>query len=113
MIDDTRAERAVEYIRDHAKDFAKAKAERTQIEQFLKSKKALLMKEADANDYATAAAQETEALADPEYIALIDGLKVAVETEERIRWEMVAAELTVDIWRTYQANNRRMERTTS
>jgi hypothetical protein len=39
-------------------------------------------------------------------IALLDGLKAAVEIEEKLKWDITAAELRVEIWRTEQANNR-------
>lgn len=110
MITDQRAEAAVMYIRTKASDYAKAKAQRIYLEEFRKSKKALLMKQADVDGYNTSAAQEREAYANPEYIELLKGLQAAVEEEERIRWEMVSAELTVDVWRTQTASNRKLDR---
>jgi hypothetical protein len=102
-------EEAVEFIRDHAPLFAKAKAERTYIEKFLPSKKAILMK---ASGLKTSAAQETEALSDPAYIELLEGLKEAVYQEELLKHQMNAAEIRVDIWRSQEASNRRMDRVT-
>ena len=51
-------------------------------------------------------AQEREAYSDPEYIKLLDGLREAVEVEEKLRWDLLGAELRDEIWRTEQANNR-------
>jgi hypothetical protein len=34
------------------------------------------------------------------------GLQAAVEIEEKLKWDITAAELRVEIWRTEQANNR-------
>lgn len=100
---------AVDFIYRQAPKYAKAKAERVWIEEFRKSKKALLMK---ACPESSIAAQEREAYADPEYRALLDGLKAAVEAEETLRWGLVAAQARVEIWRTEQANNRVMDRAT-
>jgi len=51
-------------------------------------------------------AQEREAYAHPEMVELLSGLKAAVEIEEKLKWDITAAELRVEIWRTEQANNR-------
>lgn len=107
MITDQRAESAVMYIRNKASEYAKAKAERIQIEEFRKTLKARLMQKAQLEGAKTSAEQEREAYAATDYEKLLDGLKVAVETEEKIRWEMVAAQLTVEVWRTQSANARR------
>jgi hypothetical protein len=37
---------------------------------------------------------------------LLEGLKVAIEMEEKLRWDLIAAQARVEIWRTEQANNR-------
>lgn len=95
-----------EQIRTKAPAYGKAKAQRMYLEEFKKSKKALLMKAQYGRGIEAANAQEREALADPEYIALLNGLSVAVEMEETLRWELEAARLDVDIWRTKQANER-------
>ena len=75
-------------------------------------KKALLMKEALALKIETAAAQEREAKADPEYEALIRGLAAAVEQEETLKWHILAAEMRVEVWRSQEATNRRIDRAT-
>jgi hypothetical protein len=98
---------AVEFIYKHAPAFAQAKAERVYLEEFRKSKKAILMAESGAK---TAAEREQFAYAHPEYQTLLDGLRVAVEREEDMRWRLVAAQARVEIWRTESANNRRMDR---
>jgi hypothetical protein len=95
--------KAVDYILQHAAKFAKAKAERTYIEHYRKSLKALLMKRSGET---AIGAQEREAYAHSEMIALLDGLKEAVAVEERLKWDITAATLRVEIWRTEQANNR-------
>ena len=64
------------------------------------------MKDALLNGYEAANAQEREALADPEYITLLRGLRAAMENEETLRWQIEATRLDIEIWRTKQANER-------
>lgn len=110
MITDQRAEAAVMFLRDKAALYAKAKSERIHIEEFRKSQKSLSMREAEINGARTAAIQERDAYTSQEYLELLEGLKAAVEEEEKLRWEMEAAKLTVEVWRTQQANNRALDR---
>jgi hypothetical protein len=100
---------AVDFIYRQAPKFAQAKADRVFIEEYRKSKKALLMKASGEN---AVAAQEREAYSHAEYIALLEGLKAAVEAEETLRWGLVAAQARVEIWRTESANNRSVDRAT-
>ena len=95
--------KAVDYILKHAALFAKAKAERTYIEEYRKSLKSILMKRSMET---AIGAQERDAYAHPEYVQLLDGLKEAVLIEERLKLDITAATLRVEIWRTEQANNR-------
>jgi len=101
--------KAVDYILKHAALFAKAKAERTYIEEYRKSLKSILMKRSMET---AIGAQEREAYAHPEYVQLLEGLKEAVLIEERLKWDITAATLRVEIWRTEQANNRAEGRAT-
>lgn len=96
-------------LRQMSGEFATAYAERTYLEEFRKSKLAMLMKEAELAGYSSAAAQEREARASKEYIDLLQGLKVATEESERLRWQLEVAKLGVAVWQTTQANER-MER---
>jgi len=103
-------EECTQLIRDKAAAFGEAKAQRVYLEEFRRSKKALLMKECYAMGVEAANAQEREALADPEYHQLLRGLAAAVEKEETLKWEIEAARLEVEIWRTQQATNRLVNR---
>ena len=101
--------RAVDFIRDNGKVYAKAKADRIYMEEYRKSLKAILMKQS----LETAVnAQEREAYSHADYIKLLEGLREAVETEERLRWEMVAAQARVEVWRSQEASNRAMDKIT-
>jgi hypothetical protein len=100
-------DKAVDYIIKNGGKFAKAKAERVYLEEFRKSKKALLMAESTAE---AANAREQFAYAHNDYIALLEGLKAAVQIEEALRWDLIAAQARVDIWRTRQATARAQDR---
>lgn len=97
---------AIEYIFKHGKRYAQAKAERVYLEEYRKSQKALLMKEAEVAGEKTAAAQEREAYAHPDYIDLLKGLQAAVAVEEELRWGLVAAQARIDVWRSREASAR-------
>lgn len=103
-------EECTQLIRDKAPAYGEAKAQRVYLEEFRRSKKALLMKDCFAMGIEAANAQEREALADPEYHQLLRGLAAAVEKEETLKWEIEAARLEVEIWRTQQATNRLVNR---
>lgn len=98
--------KALDFIRDHAPAYAKAKAERIYLEEFRKTKKALCMKAAESAGANAVNAQEREAYADPEYQELLKGLRAAVEEEERLRWLIVGAQAKIEVWRTIEANKR-------
>lgn len=101
--------KAIDYILTNGKKFAQAKAERTYIEEYRKSLKAILMKRSTES---AITAQERDAYAHPEYQDLLKGLREAVEIEEKIKWDLIAAQAVVEIWRTQQANNRAEGRAT-
>ena len=107
MITEQHVEKALEFMRDNAADLAKAKANRIYLEQFRKSKKAMLVQKSGANSVSAAIEW---AYAQPEYADLLNALQVAVEEEERLKWLMTAAEAKIDVWRTQQANNRMIDR---
>ena len=90
--------------------YAKAKAERIYLEEYRKTLKAVLMKHAEAEGIKVSATQEREAYAAPAYAAHLEGLRAAVEAEEALRWRMVAAEAAIEVWRSTEASNRRMDR---
>jgi len=103
-------EQKTQDIRDKAPAYGAAKAQRVYLEEFRKSKKALLMKEALTMGYEAANAQEREAYADPSYQQLLKGLAVAIEQEETLRWELEAARLDVEIWKTQSFLDRKVDR---
>lgn len=101
-----RIEARLQELRDMATGFAAAYADRCHLEEMKKSKLAILMKEAEVEGHKTTAAQEREARAHPDYIALLEGLKVATEQSEKLRWQLEVAKLGVGVWQTLNANER-------
>lgn len=102
---------AIDFIFQNAPEYAKAKAERVYLEEFRKTKKALLMKAA-MSKYEAVGAQEREAYAHPEYQELLKGLQAAIEIEEELKWKLEAARLRVDVWRSEEASARMQVRAT-
>lgn len=102
--------KVLDFMRDNSKLFAQAKAERVYLEEMRKSKKAMLMQQAELNGFKTSATQEREAYASSEYISLLEGLKSAVDREESLRWMLIAAQAKAEVWRSLEASNRAMDR---
>ena len=98
---------AVDYIIANAGKFAAAKAQRVYLEEFRKSKKAILMCQSTAK---AANEREQYAYSHEDYLALLGGLKAAIEVEEKLRWDLIAAQARIEIWRTQSANNRAQDR---
>lgn len=94
---------AIDYIIRNSKKFAQAKANRIYLEEYRKSLKAILMKKSMES---AIGAQEREAYAHSEYVELLNGLKEAVEAEEKLRWDLIAAQARVEVWRSQEATNR-------
>lgn len=108
MTDDLKdPNKAVDYILHNAGKFAAAKADRVYLEEFRKSKKAILMGQSTAK---SAVEREQYAYSHEAYLALLGGLKAAVEVEEKLRWDMIAAQARIEIWRTQSANNRQQDK---
>lgn len=103
---DINPQEAIEFIYRNAPKYAKAKADRVQLEEYRKSKKAILFQQAPAGSIAD---REAYAYAHEDYVQLLEGLKQAVEIEETLRWQIEAARLKTEIWRTQQANNRMID----
>ena len=103
---------AVDYIYTHGIKFAEAKAHLTYMEEFRKSKKAVLMVTAMENGCKSVASAEMLAYASADYIKHIEALKEAVEQAEALRWGLVSAQSRIDVWRSLEASNRNTDRAT-
>ena len=100
---------AIDFIYRNSTAYAKAKAEVTYLEEFRKSKKAILYAQSIGK---TVTDRENQAYAHPEYQALLKGLQAAVEAAEELRWQLIAAQARIDVWRSQEASNRAMDRNT-
>ena len=95
--------RAIEFLIETAPLYSKAKATRMYLEEFRKSRKAQLMSQAGTE---VLGKQETYAYAHADYIEILEGIKQAVEKEEKYRWLMTAAQARIEVWRTEQYSAR-------
>lgn len=102
-------QRAVDFIRDNAQSLAEAKANRVYMEEWRKTLKAKLMKSCGLE---AIGAQEREAYAHEDYQQHLSGLREAILIEERLRWQMVAAQARIEVWRSQNASNRLMDKVT-
>jgi hypothetical protein len=98
---------SLQAMHDTGPKLAQARAERTYLEEYRKSLKALLMK---SSTQASAAMQERDAYADPSYTKHLEALRLAVEREEALRWRMVVSQTAVEIWRSQEASSRAMDK---
>jgi hypothetical protein len=95
--------KAIQFLIDTSPLYAKAKADRMYLEEFRKSRKAQLMSQAGTE---VLGKQETFAYAHKDYIEILEGIREAVEKEERFRYLMVAAQARIEVWRTEQYSAR-------
>ena len=65
------------------------------------------MVEAQSKGIKTGQEREAYAYAHPEYLEVLEALRIAVEESEDFKWRMIVAEKRVDIWRTKSANVRK------
>ncbi len=86
-----------------APEYAKAKADSYQLQEFKKTQRAMLYGQAVGK---TVADKEHWVSVRPEVTKTINGIAVAIEKEEKLRWELKRCELEIDIWRTEQATRR-------
>jgi len=87
--------------------YAQAKANRIHIEESLRSIKAV---EAAKSESTSVAQRELDAYASDAYRTAVDGLKAAVEQEEKLRWQLLTAQAAIEAWRSMEASNRAMDR---
>jgi len=99
-------EKTLSFIRTNARDYAIAKSDRVYLEQFRKSKKALLINEAEQKGIKTGLERESYAYAHDDYLALLTALQIAVEKEEYLKLMIAGCHAKIELWRTSQANAR-------
>jgi hypothetical protein len=100
---------AIDFIFKTAPAYAKAKGELAQLEAFKSSLKAIKMAQTDEQSLG---AQEREAYRSQEYQDLCKAIGVATEQAEALRWQLEAAKMRFELYRTQEASNRHIERLT-
>ena len=100
---------AIDFIFKTAPSYAKAKGELAELEAFKSSLKAIKMAESGEQ---TVTAQEREAYRSDAYQNLCKAIGVATENAEGLRWQLEAAKMRFEAWRTQEANNRQLEKMT-
>ena len=103
FITEQEVERALDFLRDNAKEIGAAKERAVKSERMLKHIRALLMKKYNEMPVN---AQEREAMADPTYLDAL--LEEAVAAGELRRMESLreAAALKLGVWQSMSANMR-------
>ena len=98
---------AINFIFKKAPDYAAAKGRLAELEAFKSSLKAIKMAQTDEQSLG---AQEREAYRSQEYQDLCKAIGAATEQAEALRWQLIAAQLRVEIWRSQEASNRAFDK---
>lgn len=90
-----------------SKAHAAAEADKCHLMEYRKTLKSLLMIEAEKGDpKMPATKQERYAYSHPQYVELLDGLKVAIEKAVRYRHQFTVMQMEHESWRSKNARNR-------
>jgi len=100
---------AIDFIFKTAPAYAKAKGELAQFEAFKHSLKAIEMSKSEATSLG---GKEVDAYKSQAYQELCEAIGLATEEAEALKWQLEAAKMRFEAWRTEQANNRNIERLT-
>lgn len=102
-------QKAVNFIIDNSEKFAEAHSNRVFLENMTKVIKSRLMQDCKNEPVSRA---EAYALAHPDYLVNIEGIKSAMYQEDRLRWLLEAAKLRAELARTMEASRRAEEKMT-
>ena len=100
---------AIDFIFKTAPLYAKAKGELAQFEAFRHSLKAIEMSKSEAN---TIGGKEMDAYKSQPYQELCEAIGLATEEAESLRWQLEAAKMRFEAWRSQEASNRNIDRIT-
>lgn len=106
VVTEVELEKALDFLRDSAREIGEAKAECNRASSMLKVTKALVMK---MHNEMSAAKAEVEAYASKEYAAALERDAVAAGEYEKLRALREAAALKIEAWRTESSNYRAMK----
>jgi hypothetical protein len=100
---------AIDFIFKTSPLYAKAKGELAQFEAFKHSLKAIEMSKSEAN---TIGGKEMDAYKSQAYQELCEAIGLATEEAEGLRWQLEAAKMRFELFRTQEASNRNIDRMT-
>lgn len=100
---DKAAEAALDFLRFQASAAGEAKAHVCYLENYVKIVLARCTRESVAR---SVAAQDIDGRCHPDYLKVVEALRDAIQADEEYRWKRIAAEATLDAWRTRNANRR-------
>lgn len=106
IVPDDDLEKALDWLRDSARDIGDAKAESLRASHMMKVVKALEMKKHNEKPISQ---QEREALSSQAYMAALERDAVAAGAYETMRALREAAALKIEAWRSEQANFRALK----
>lgn len=106
---DNAAEAALIFLRGTAREAGRKKAKMVYMERYVKIVLARLKYNSTLR---SDAAQDTYARAHPEYDEACKEEQAAIEDYEALYWKRIAAEATIEAWRTRNANIRGAHRMT-
>lgn len=98
---------AIDFIFKTAPEYAKAKGQLAQLEVYRHSCIAIKAKEAVGT---SVAAREMEALASTDYQELCKAIGIATEQSEALKWQLEAAKMRFEAWRSMEASNRQIDK---
>ena len=101
-------DKAINFILKNAPLFAAAQSQHDHLCEYRKAKKASLML---ASGETSAVMREADAYANPEYLQVLEGIRISGEEAINLKWQLDAAKLRVEIWRSQEASNRSQDRT--
>ena len=106
MIDFDRAEKAAEFIRDHAEQYGHLVGHCKGLEHQRKAVKGIAFLDASG----TMAEKEATAYASPEFKSICEDIENAWADKTTLEIRLKAAEFTIDLYRSWNASNRRIDR---
>ena len=108
-VNEATVERALDWLRDNVDKAASARATRLYLEEWLPALKAKLAAAyMEGGDSATAA--ELKARAHKDYQDALISYRMAVEDDEKARWNRNRADLTLEVWRSLESSRRAQEK---
>ena len=99
----------IDFIFSTAPLYAKAKGHLAQFEAFKHSLKAIEMAKSEAH---TIGGKEIDAYKSQAYQELCEAIGLATEEAEALRWQLEAAKMRFEAWRSQEASNRNIDRMT-